>query len=318
MIKTIINLISLFFCYWNAFTFSVACARVYRDIPFVSWNKRKNFYEKRILEYLREFIQKNCKNTQYQTNDIENQDVNSETIWVMWWQGVEGMPPIVRACWNQLNKVSSSHKIILITKENWRNYIQLPNYIIEKVNKGKITLTHFSDIIRIYLLNYYGGLWIDATVWVEDLPYYCFNNRLFTLHGPGMFPDFISRGEWVPFFLGTNERNYKLFSNINIILLNYWEKHNVLIDYLLIDYLIFLIYNNNNDIFQDINSLKINKDFYILNSCINNTYVENDFEEMMKKSPLQKLSYKNKFIQIDKLGNLTNYGYILKITLDND
>ena len=47
MIKTIINLISLFFCYWNAFTFSVACARVYRDIPFVSWNKRKNFYEKR-------------------------------------------------------------------------------------------------------------------------------------------------------------------------------------------------------------------------------------------------------------------------------
>ena len=220
MIKTIINLISLFFCYWNAFTFSVACARVYRDIPFVSWNKRKNFYEKRILEYLREFIQKNCKNTQYQTNDIENQDVNSETIWVMWWQGVEGMPPIVRACWNQLNKVSSSHKIILITKENWRNYIQLPNYIIEKVNKGKITLTHFSDIIRIYLLNYYGGLWIDATVWVEDLPYYCFNNRLFTLHGPGMFPDFISRGEWVPFFLGTNERNYKLFSNINIILLN--------------------------------------------------------------------------------------------------
>ena len=249
------------------------------------------------MEYLREFIQKNCKNTQYQTNDIENQDVNSETIWVMWWQGVEGMPPIVRACWNQLNKVSSSHKIILITKENWRNYIQLPNYIIEKVNKGKITLTHFSDIIRIYLLNYYGGLWIDATVWVEDLPYYCFNNRLFTLHGPGMFPDFISRGEWVPFFLGTNERNYKLFSNINIILLNYWEKHNVLIDYLLIDYLIFLIYNNNNDIFQDINSLKINKDFYILNSCINNTYVENDFEEMMKKSPLQKLSYKNKFIK---------------------
>ena len=85
-------------------------------------------------------------------------------IWTMWYQGIEAAPPIVRSCIQSIIENRVKHPVIIITKYNIDKYIKLPYYIMEKFNKNIITLTHFSDIVRIALLFKYGGYWIDLLI----------------------------------------------------------------------------------------------------------------------------------------------------------
>lgn len=69
------------------------------------------------------------------------------------------MPEIVKMCYRTQVKYAESNntKIILLSKDNICDYINIPQVILDKVERKIITLTHFSDIIRIYLLEQYGG-----------------------------------------------------------------------------------------------------------------------------------------------------------------
>lgn len=51
-----------------------------------------------------------------------------------------------------MERYIKNREIIVITKDNF------PNYIIEKFNKGNISIQQFSDIIRVYLMYNYGGI----------------------------------------------------------------------------------------------------------------------------------------------------------------
>jgi len=42
--------------------------------------------------------------------------------------------------------------------------VELPGYIVEKWEKGRIPAAMFSDLLRVELLIKYGGTWIDSTV----------------------------------------------------------------------------------------------------------------------------------------------------------
>ena len=49
-----------------------------------------------------------------------------------------------------------------------QNYVNIPDYIYKKFKEGKITPPHFSDYIRCCLLDKYGGLWLDASLYMLD------------------------------------------------------------------------------------------------------------------------------------------------------
>ena len=85
----------------------------------------------------------------------------------MWWQGESNAPPTVKACIHSMRKNSGNHPVIVLDQSNYKKYVALPQYIEKKREKGVISLTHFSDIIRINLLNTYGGLWLDSTIYVN-------------------------------------------------------------------------------------------------------------------------------------------------------
>ena len=74
------------------------------------------------------------------------------------------MPLVPKLCLKQLKKnVNNSQRIVVLSEKNYRDYVDLPSYVIEKLNKGKISITNFSDVLRYALLTKYGGLWIDST-----------------------------------------------------------------------------------------------------------------------------------------------------------
>ena len=86
-------------------------------------------------------------------------------IWILWLQGFENAPDIVKLCLSSIKTgLKNGETIILLDATNIWEYVDLPDYIIAKWEKGVIDNTKLSNCIRLRLLNTYGGMWIDATV----------------------------------------------------------------------------------------------------------------------------------------------------------
>ena len=107
----------------------------------------------------------------------------SNKVWVCWFQGMENAPKLVQKCYQSLQENLTDREIVLITSENMMEYVQFPEFIIEKWKSGIITHTHMTDLLRLELLIQYGGIWIDATVYCsrksEEIPEYYFDSDLF-------------------------------------------------------------------------------------------------------------------------------------------
>lgn len=88
----------------------------------------------------------------------------SKIVWFCWLQGFEQAPEIVKACYNSLKQNLPDREIKIINNENWKEYVELPDYILDKWGKKRIPAALFSDLLRLELLIKYGGTWIDSTV----------------------------------------------------------------------------------------------------------------------------------------------------------
>ena len=89
-------------------------------------------------------------------------------IWQFWWQGEDHAPAIVRRCMASVREHADGWKVIVLDQTNVAEYIDVSPVIQEKHSRGAITHTHFSDYLRVKLLERYGGIWIDATVLLTD------------------------------------------------------------------------------------------------------------------------------------------------------
>lgn len=85
-----------------------------------------------------------------------------DKIFSIWLQGEENAPEIIKACFRSM-RANFSQELVVLDSNTLQEYIDLPDFIMEKYRKGKISHAHFSDICRVELLHKYGGLWIDAT-----------------------------------------------------------------------------------------------------------------------------------------------------------
>ncbi len=84
-----------------------------------------------------------------------------KTIWMMWLQGLEQAPPLVKQCYASWKALNPDWKIVFLDETNFREYVDDLEIILGD-NKGA-QIQARSDIIRISLLAKYGGVWIDAT-----------------------------------------------------------------------------------------------------------------------------------------------------------
>lgn len=98
----------------------------------------------------------------YQEQSLNHQ--RSNVVWFCWLQGIEQAPPIVKACLASLKLHLTDREIKIITKKNWREYIDLPEHIIRRWDNKQIPPALFTDLLRLQLLIRHGGTWIDSTV----------------------------------------------------------------------------------------------------------------------------------------------------------
>ena len=88
----------------------------------------------------------------------------SRIVWFCWLQGMENAPVVVKACYESLCKNLPDRDIKVIDAENWKEYVELPEFIVRRWENKQIPPAHFTDLIRLQLLIKYGGTWIDSTV----------------------------------------------------------------------------------------------------------------------------------------------------------
>lgn len=235
---------------------------------------------------------------------------NSDIIWQCWLQGKEKMPEIIKACTESVIKQNPDKQVILITYDNLNEYINLPNYVIEKHRQSIIPYAHFSDIIRLALLKQYGGVWIDSTIYLTGaIPREAFTSQFFSYKGY-CAEDMKKIKDWEQYkiyccmnspvfttstwFLASRKNNIVVSLWLDI-LLEYWKYENKLIDYFIMDYAFDLLLLHNSDcrkIFDAIPTYSTNF-AGILYKALYEEYDAELYNNIKTLSPLHKLTYKN-------------------------
>lgn len=224
-------------------------------------------------------------------SDVEK---NSEYIWVFWWQGLDSMPKIVRACYESICFHSNGHKVVLVTKENFRDYTNIDENILNLLENNKISLTAFSDVLRFNLLYNNGGLWMDSTLYVtEDIPDYCFD-KMFTVGiDDRKYHDSVNGSYSIFLFGGFNN---KVINFIDEFYKIYFKNNDKVNYYFTTDVALNYCYKNNIDGFRDyVDNFSFNSEPYLnsLIKIINDNFSDKKMNEI--KGRFYKLSYKVKF-----------------------
>jgi len=252
------------------------------------------------------------------------------TIWVCWWDGEDAIPPLVRVCYDSILRRAGKHPVKLISKYNYRDFVSIPEYIIEKVNAKIMTVTHFSNMLRANLLYEYGGIWMDITILaLKDIS--LDNIRFFTLKAPARNAS-ISLARYaglsnssMPFqgktnpnisrwsgFLLAGTKHSPIFEYMRDILYAYWKDHDDQIDYVLYDYTIALGYDNIPVMRELIDSVPCSEvEKFELEKNLNAEFSDEKFA-YFSRTTFHKLTWKKGFNAYTKGDKLTIYGHLLE------
>lgn len=263
--------------------------------------KTKKKLEKKYAKQLEVF------NTEYNVNCPH---VQSNKVWVCWFQGMDEAPELVKKCYESLKRNLRDREIILITSENLSDYVKFPDYIIKKWNQGIITHTHMTDLLRLELLITYGGTWIDATVLctrdIDEIPKYYFDSDLFfyqTLK-PGRDGQATVLSSW---YMSASTNN-KILMATRYLCYEYWKKNNDMVDYFLLHDFFQIVLEYYEEDWHAVVPVS-NSAPHILLLRLFDKYDEKMFEYIKEQTPFHKLSYK--FTEEQKNTGDNFYKYIV-------
>lgn len=92
-------------------------------------------------------------------------ETDEKIIWQYWGQGINSnLPPLVKLSFASIDKYKGDFRVIRLDNNSIYKYLDIPEWILEKLQTGQLSYTFFSDILRLALLYHYGGIWIDSTI----------------------------------------------------------------------------------------------------------------------------------------------------------
>lgn len=189
-------------------------------------NKIYRRLEKKFAGFVREHVQSHpAEKAQQKHNPI---------IWTIWLQGMENAPEVVQKCYASMQAHITDRPIVVITEDNYRDYVTFPDYIMEKYEKGIISKVHFADLLRVELLFNHGGTWLDGTVFCSGEPFqkYVLDSELFMYQilKPGLDGHSIAASSW----LMSSHSGNPIIGLTRALLHEYWRRYNYAVDYFIL------------------------------------------------------------------------------------
>lgn len=246
---------------------------------------------------------------EFERDYVEKEHKISNKIWICWFQGMDNAPSVVKKCYQSVIKNNQNKEVVLITSDNMMEYVQFPDFIIDKWKKGQITYTHMTDLLRLELLIRYGGMWLDATVFCStpDIPSYFFDSELFLYQC--LKPGRDGNANYISSWLISAKSNNKILMATKELCYEYWKKSDFMWDYFLLhDFFSIVLDKYENDWKKIIPS--DNATPHILLLRLFDQYDEVVWNAIKEQTPFHKLTYK--FSEEDAQIEGTNYRKLLE------
>lgn len=272
-------------------------------LPFACIEMLRLGTSKTALELLRSTVQlkvqqKLFKKYKYVLDSVDkninvnfNKKSSCRKIWICWLQGIENAPMIVKKCVDSIIENFKQYEVIIITEDNYHDYVKFPDFIQEKIDSGVITKTHFSDLLRLELLINYGGIWMDSTVFMTgcDISNQILDADLFMFQElkPGRDGHSLPMSSW---FM-VSKPNNKILYCTRALLYEYWKKNNKMIDYFLIHHFINISKMHYKEEWDRMPKYS-NGDTHLLLLELFNEYNDDRYTEIKRITCIHKLSYK--------------------------
>lgn len=226
---------------------------------------------------------------------------NIRLIWVLWLQGFEQAPELVKVCVQSLKRAVSEKEVLcLLDETNLSNYIDLPDFIVQKWKNGNISNAHFADLIRLRLLNVYGGVWIDATVYFtgNKLPDYIKSNRLFMFNMKESWKACTEPMVAANWLISAEPEN-KMLIILEVLLNEYWKKENKAVNYFIFHIFWTIIVECFPEEWNQVETV-IRDPAQLLNTELDHIFQRERFEHLKKMSDVHKLSYRGPYKRAGK------------------
>lgn len=242
--------------------------------------------------------------------------LSEKIIWICWFQGIEQAPPLVKRCIASVQRNAGDARVVVLTEETIADYIVLPAHILQKYQQGKISKAHYSDIVRCSLLAQYGGIWMDATVYLtRPVPASLFAHDFSSLRFDGSSADeAIGHGYWTAYLLASQPGS-ALVTTVRDLFFRYWQTHDTLIEYFLIDYALLYCIESHPAFRAVVEAQPVLGNQRFLIRQFMNQRVDERTREALCQDPvgIYKLSHKERYQERDG-DALTLYGEIIADT----
>lgn len=231
---------------------------------------------------------------------------NKRIIWQYWAQGLDSsqMPDLIKVCLKSVDIHTSGFTLIRITDENINDYVDFPKWLEEKMQI--ISKAHFSDLLRCVILTLYGGLWLDAAVFLSgNIPNYIIKDDFFMYRRDEreMYKDFWEN-TFAYYFGYSSEfsvksligimyakKGQKIISDFAAMLLTFWKKNDHSPDYFFFQILIEEYFKKNPELLPRI----VNDTTpHLLRQYINENPAPNySIADILQKTTIHSLNYKS-------------------------
>lgn len=218
----------------------------------------------------------------------DNGDTLSERIKVFtYWDNDNQLPSIVSLCRESLNRHISSDQfdLIILNSENYKNWTDFRKEDI----KADITQAHFTDILRMKLLDRWGGFWLDATCFLNADLY----EATTQIRSQEQFIFCYSNSRVGNWFIYSRPNNY-ILKVVSEMLILWWNTRGYLTNYFMTHDAIEMLYWIDIDYrraWDDMLKIHPQRALSLL-QAYNKTLDWDSFENLAQNSFVHKLTYK--------------------------
>lgn len=272
-----------------------------------------------ILKYISDRIPEALnKYKNYPVPENLNEPQKKIKVWSMFWQGEDDAPELFKVCIDSARR-HTGHDVIVLSEENYKEYFDIPEYMINKYHEGKMRVQHICDFMVVSILATQGGYFTGATVWnSQDISEDILRAPFYSPAAKKDDPFFMSGCRWTGYLMAGN-KEFPMFQFAVDALKEYWKNCDLAVDYLMLDYVFELACRTIPCINDVINNLPDNN--LLRNELIGILSEPYDKEAFMRYTEgdtfLYKLSWK--FGKKDKVtadGRETIYGHMVKECAD--